>query len=391
MAAGPSEHHGRPVRLVYCVDSFRIGGTELNAVRTVAALDRNRFDIRIVHLQDDGPLRAHYEAMGIPLVHLPIARLYSPGTASQGVKLARMLRQWCVDIVHTHDLYTNIFATPWARVLSDCRVIASRRWWYDAPRAGLTTLNRWSYRFAHCVLANSAGVASLLSTQEHIPARKIVQIPNFLEERAFARADDEARSRQRAQWQIPPGAFVVGSVARLAPVKNHALLLRAAAVLGSNVHVVLIGDGPSRAELEKLALQLNIQGRVHFFGEVMSTGSLHTMFDVSVLCSLSEGFPNSVIEAMAAARPVIATPVGGVLDVVQEGQTGLLVPTDQPERLAHAIRTLQEDPALYTRLARAGERLARERFHQDVVITRLSSMYAAMASDRTRSSNGEAK
>src|SRR5215471_9095199 len=148
----------RAVRVGYCIDSFDVGGTELNAVRTVEALDRQRVQVTVFHLHRTGPLRARYEALGLQLLHLPIGRLYAPRTMAQGVRFARLLRREGIEVVHTHDVYTNIFAAPWAR-LAGCRVIASRRWLDSIPRPGLVPLNRYSYRFAHRVVVNSSVVA----------------------------------------------------------------------------------------------------------------------------------------------------------------------------------------------------------------------------------------
>lgn len=96
-------------RIAYCIDTFAIGGTELNAVRTAEALDPERFELCVIHLQADGPLRARYEKLGVRMVNFPIPNLYSPQTFRQGVRFARLLRDWGADVVHTHDIYTNIF------------------------------------------------------------------------------------------------------------------------------------------------------------------------------------------------------------------------------------------------------------------------------------------
>src|SRR5215469_2827831 len=207
----------RPVRVGHCIDSFEIGGTELNAVRTVEALDLRRFQVTIFHLHRTGPLRARYEALGLQLQHLPIGRLYAPRTAAQGVRFLRLLRREGIEIVHTHDVYTNIFAAPWAR-LAGCRVIASRRWLDALPRPGLGPLNRYSYRFAHRVVVNSSLVARLMIDTERVPAERVVELPNFLEERAFQRVAGELRSARRRRWGVPADAFLIGTVARLARV-----------------------------------------------------------------------------------------------------------------------------------------------------------------------------
>jgi glycosyltransferase involved in cell wall biosynthesis len=375
----------QPVRVGYCIDSFDIGGTELNAVRTVEALDRQRFLVTVFHLHENGPLRARYEALGVRLIHLPIGRLYSPRTALQGMRFVRLLRREAIQVVHTHDLYTNIFAAPWAR-LGGCRVIASRRWLDAAPRPGLRPLNRWSYRFAHRVLTNSALVGKSLVANERVPATRVIELPNFLEERAFHRLDAEARSAQRRRWGVPPGAFVAGAVARLVPVKNHEALIRALPLLAADVHVVLVGDGPSRHALEELARQLHVESRVHFVGQIVGTINLHQFLDVSVLCSRSEGFPNSLIEALAAACPVIATAVGGVPEVITDGRTGLLVPVDDWQALARRLQELRRDATLRAHLTACGLASVRIKYHQSVVITQLEALYQELAGEPVKGS-----
>ena len=368
----------RAIRVGYCIDSFDIGGTELNAVRTLEALDRQRFQVTVFHLHKTGLLRARYEALGVQLVHLSIGRLYSLRTVIQGLRFLRLLRREGIQVVHTHDLYTNIFAAPWAR-LAGCRIIASRRWLFEAPRAGLVPLNRWSYRFAHRIVANSALTARLLVDKERVPATRVVELPNFLEERAFRQVAVEVRSVRRRSWGVPQGAFVVGAVARLAPVKNHAMLIRALPHVGDDVHLVLIGEGPSRAALDDLARNLHVDSRVHFTGQLIEATNLHQFFDVSVVCSRSEGFPNSIIEALAVGCPVVATAVGGIPEVIVDRQTGLLVPLDQPGALAASLQELRQDAQLRKRLGEAGAACVRIKYHQSVVIPQLEALYQNLA------------
>ena len=372
------------IRVAYCIDSFDVGGTELNALRTAEALDRRRFQVTVFHLHESGPLRARYEALGLQLMYLPVGPLYSLRTAAQGVRFLRLLRREAIDVVHTHDVYTNIFAAPWAR-LAGCRVIASRRWLDAIPRPGLVPLNRWSYRCAHRVVANSLFGVRLLIDEEHVPAARVLELPNFLEERAFNHVPEEVRSARRRSWGVPQGAFVIGTVARLAPVKNHAVALRALQQLDEDVHLVLIGEGPSRPALEMLAHELHIERRVHFTGQLVETENLHQFFDVSVLCSRSEGFPNAVIEALAASCPVVATPVGGVPEVILERQTGLLVPVDQPEALAASVQELRRDAALRKRMSEAGLARVRSKYHQTPVIAQLEALYQELAREAGKS------
>jgi L-malate glycosyltransferase len=379
-AASAPGAQSRAIRVAYCIDSFDIGGTELNAIRTLEALDRRRFRVSVFHFHETGPLHARYQALGLQLLHLPIGPLYSPRTAVQGVRFLRLLRRERIEVVHTHDLYSNIFAAPWAR-LAGCRLIASRRWLDASPRAGLLSLNRWSYRFAHRVVVNSSLVARVMVDGEHVPAARVIELPNFLDDRAFQRVTAEERSARRRSWGIPPGAFVIGTVARLAPVKNHAMMLQALRLLDEDVHLVLIGDGPSRRALEELARELQVDRRVHFRGQLVATDNLHQFFDVSVLCSRSEGFPNAVIEALAAGCPVVATPVGGVPEIIVDRQTGLLVPVDHPTALAATLQEVRRDAALRERLAGAGCARVRGRYDQTSVIAQLEALYQDLAQE----------
>jgi glycosyltransferase involved in cell wall biosynthesis len=375
----------RRIRVAYCLDSFAIGGTELNAVRTAEALDPDRIELRVFHLQTHGPLRSRYERLGLAMTHVPIPNLYSPRTAAQGLRFAGALRREDVDVVHSHDVYCNIFAVPWARAFSRCATIASRRWGAKQFGPALVKVNHWSSLLADRVLANSSGVAALLA-HEGVARKKIVEVPNFLAQKAFEAASAAQRLAQRRAWGLPDGAFAVGIVARLSPVKNHEMLLAAVARLDARFHLVLVGDGPSRAGLEDLTRRLGMDSRVHFTGEVSAPHNLHQYLDVSVLCSVSEGFPNTVIEAMAAARPVVATPVGGVVDAVTHGVTGLLVPVGDSAPLADALRMLEADPALRARLGEAGREVARMKFRQEIVIERLSALYEMLAGRRSATS-----
>jgi glycosyltransferase involved in cell wall biosynthesis len=311
------------------------------------------------------------------MVHLPISRLYAPRTARQGWRFARLLRHYAVQVVHTHDLYTNILAVPWAR-LAGRRVIASRRWLYDAPRPGLVPLNRWACKLADRILANSSAVAGVLA-EEGVRTAKIVRIPNFVGARAFARLAPDERAAQRRAWGVPEDAFVVGSVARLAAVKNHQMLLRALCGLSAQIHVLLIGDGPTRAALARLAEELGIGARVHFAGEILPVNNLHQYLDVSVLCSRSEGFPNAVLEALAAQVPVVATAVGGVTDIVTDGESGLLVAVDDVDALRARLQALATDAALRRRLVVAGVARAQSTYSEGAVMSQLAGLYQELA------------
>jgi glycosyltransferase involved in cell wall biosynthesis len=127
--------------------------------------------------------------------------------------------------------------------------------------------------------------------------------------------------------------------------------------------------------LAQLARSLGIAGAVHFTGYLSNERNLHRLLEVSVLCSLSEGFPNAVIEAMAAGRPVVATNVGGIPDAVRDGETGVLVPPGNPDALAGAIELLLRDPERRRTLGGAAQRIARREYHVSTVMASLEALY----------------
>jgi L-malate glycosyltransferase len=368
----------RRIRLVYCLDNMDVGGTELNAVRTAERLDPDRFEIKVVCFRDEGPLRARYEAAGISVLTLRLRHLYDARAVRLGLQLRRFLRTERIDIVHSHDMYSNPFVTPWARAARTPVVIASRRWWQTLPSTKLRVANSLAFRMAHCVLANSPTVAESVRTVERIPRQRVSVIPNFVDDAAFeAPTPNEVRTLRR-EWQLPNDAVVVGCVARLVPVKNHTQLLDAVAQLCAQdiaVHAVIVGDGPTRSLLEAKARALRIEHLVHFAGERLDAINFHQLFDISVLCSLSEGFPNSIVEAMAAGRPVVATAVGGNADAVRDGETGYLVPVGNAGALAVAIGRLARDVSLRERFGSAGRTAARASFHRSAVVPALEALY----------------
>jgi glycosyltransferase involved in cell wall biosynthesis len=368
------------------LDTLEIGGSELNAVRTSERLDRSRFDVRFFCFRTGGPLRSRLDAAGIPVQEIPIRGLATSAALREGLAFRRLLREERFDIVHAHDPYSNIFAAPWARLASGPVVIASQRWWKNVHRPALRIANRIAYRFAHRVLANSPAVAEQVIDHEHVSRARVCMVPNFVDESAFASLDPRLASDLRRDLRLDAGVVSIGIVANLYPVKNHAMLLRAVARFAPrwpSARVVLIGDGGERAGLEEMARSMGIADQVHFAGRRSHVPGLQGLFDIVVLCSFEEGFPNTIVEAMASARPVVATKVGGVGDAVEDRVTGLLVPADDDATLANALESLLADRVQRERMGQAGQLRARRLYYVDVVMNSLESLYRDLVS-RTR-------
>ncbi|HWE43863.1 MAG TPA: glycosyltransferase [Gemmatimonadaceae bacterium] len=360
---------------------MQVGGTELNALRTVEQLDRSRFDVTIISLQPDGPLAERYRVGGIRVVPFRLTSLYAFGSVQQGWRLAAWLRRERIDILHCHDLYSNIFGAPCGRAARLRAVITSRRWLHPARNRQLEIANRAAYRLGHWVLVNSAAVAAAVTSTDRVAAERVLIVPNFVDASAFDDVAEATKAQLWAEIGIPTGAEVVGCIARLAPVKDHATLITAIRILAERrprLHLVLVGDGESRAALERLAEESGIGARVHFAGYRPQRPNLNRLFDISTLASVSEGFPNSIVEAMAAARPVVATRVGGNCDAVRS-HTGVLVGVGDAAGFADAFDRLLAARTLMDRMGSAAQEVAAAEYHAAAVIPHLEAIYTRLA------------
>jgi glycosyltransferase involved in cell wall biosynthesis len=370
------------VRIAFAVDNLQVGGTELNAVRLAERFDRSRFDLRLVSMQPDGPLAERYRRAGVPIDVFSPGTLFGAGALREGRRLRQHLKRQQIDIFHAHDLYSNLFGCPWAR-LAGTKVIASRRW-ADAPLPGRAwaIASRIPYHVAHLAIANSGRVARMLREYDRVPAGRIAVVPNFLDEEAFVPLAPERRRALVEELGLAFATVVIGIVANLRPVKDQATLLRAVARLRPRwpgIRLVLVGEGESREALERLAQELDLTRQIVLAGQRPAHPNLNHLFDISVLCSRKEGFPNSILEAMAAGKPVVATDVGGVGDAVVDGETGILVPCGDVERLAVALESLLADPARGRAMGASGRERARARHSPAAALAALESVYIRLA------------
>jgi glycosyltransferase involved in cell wall biosynthesis len=372
----------RRIRVLYVLDNFQIGGTELNAVRTAERLDRARFEIHALCFRAEGPLRKRYEAAGVPVAIFPIPGLFSPRAPARGAAFARFVRSGDFAIVHAHDRNANIFVAPWARLLTPASVIVSRRWWTEIGPLPHRLAARLAFRVAHRVLVNSPALVGRVESAERVPRGRIVVVSNFVDDEAFAAPPPGFIEETRAELGLAPEHVTIGIVANLRAVKNHALLLDAVGRIAPRwprLRVVLVGDGELRGDLVAQAQRLGIAAQVVFAGYRPQHPSFHHLFDVSVLTSHREGFPNVIVEAMAAGRAVVSTTVGGVADAVVHGENGLLVPPGEPDALAAALEMLLNDPARRRGMGAAGRRLAEKRFSARPALNQLEALYETLA------------
>jgi glycosyltransferase involved in cell wall biosynthesis len=212
-----------------------------------------------------------------------------------------------------------------------------------------------------------------------VELRKLQVIDNGIDLARFA-PDARARAEARRELGVPDDAWVVGTVGRLVDLKNHALLVRALAPTGQ--HVVIVGEGPERAALEELVAALGVGARVCLAGRRADVPRMLTAFDVFALPSTSEGLPLVLPEAMATALPVVATRVGGVPQVVDEGVTGFLVPSQDEAALRDRLATLAADPGRARAFGARARELALERYSLERMWAAYRAIYERVAARR---------
>lgn len=363
------------MRLVFVVDSFMVGGSELAALRTFRLL-RDQATISVVHFHPDGPLLAEYRAMDADMHHVPLYSMRDPRNLISVYGLRRTIAALAPHVVHAHDAYSNMLLLAVSSLGSQWGWISSRRWLDQIVRPVHARLNDLAFRRSAAVTVNSEAVAAHMVTRENVPAHKIVVIPNFVDVPVVTTAPAEADER---------APVTIGMVSRLTPIKRHDVALRALRILrdgGLAPRLVIVGDGIAREQIENLAAELGLAEQVLLVGERHGGAKLHIEFDISLATSDSEGSPNSVLEAMAAGRPVVATDVGGTRDLIRHGENGLLVPRRDPEAVATALRSLILNPSSRSRLATAGRKTAIDHYSPAVIEAKLLTLYERVARGR---------
>jgi L-malate glycosyltransferase len=343
-----------PIPIAVLLNSFHPGGTEHQMTELIARLDPHFFDVHVACLTRQGSLRARVASRGIPITEFPIRTLKSIVTARQMLRFARWCRQHSIQVLQTCDFYANVFGLP-AGALARVPVrLGSRRDVFMPERTPAhERLQRIAYQFAHRVVANSSAAVDRL-IEEGLPDWKVAPIANGLD---MERYDASARTL--------PARRVITTVANLRPGKGHDVLLKAAARVirrMPDVTFQIVGDGPQREELERLAARLRISTQVQFLGYRDDVPYVLRESDVFAFPSFMEASPNAILEAMAASLPIVATRVGGIPEVIEHERSGLLVSPGDDRALAAALVRLIERPALAAQLGAAARKVVESRF-----------------------------
>jgi glycosyltransferase involved in cell wall biosynthesis len=362
------------LRILQVIDGLNVGGAEVLLVDLVRSLREAGHAVQVAY-STPGPLAARLAEMGAPLTRLPRFARVDPFLL---LRLVRLMRREKPDIVHTHlfksDLHGRL-AARWAGVPVVVSTAHNNDAW--AKRAPLGWLYGRTAQLADRIIAVSDEVREYQIKYTFLPPEKIVTIDNGVDLCRFEGQESAGRAL-RAEFGIASDAPLVGIIGRLTPQKDHAAFLQAAVQISTALpaaRFLVVGDGPLREELIAQARSFKLEEAVIFCGLRSDIPAVLAALDVLVFSSRWEGLPVSLLEGMAAARPIVSTAVGGVPGAAADGESALLVPPADPSALAEATLRVLRDPALARKLSAAARARVREKYSLDSMLKRTLALY----------------
>lgn len=371
------------MRIVHLIQSApRVYGAERCALLELRALRQRGLDAQALVLHETrmgeaaGALEQALREAGVPVTRVEST---SPVSARLLLHLVRALGRLQPHLLHSHGLKTDVLGFLVSRVLRLPLLVEVHGWLRpeeDRRVRFYEALDRQVLRRCEAALALSRDYESELS---RLGVRRLHLLPSGIDVEGL-RAQPVRRNLRR-ELAIPEGARVAGMVARLSPEKGHRDFLFALAEARQrlpSLYSLVIGDGPLLGALQAEAEQLGLDGHVRFVGYQEDVADAYRALDVVVSCSRHEGLPLCLIEAMALERPVVAMATGGCADIVQHGETGLLVPRGDRAALAEALVELAADPDRCRRLGQAGLARARQHYSVEAWAQRAESVYRSL-------------
>ncbi len=366
--------------------SFYSGGSERQAVQLARLLhEEGSFRVFVGCLNGAGELRGEVERLGIgEIPEFKLTSFYDANFLRQVGRCAEFIKKNDISVVHTHDFYTNIFGMLAAFFAGVPARVASKRETFSKTK-NQSLIERQAFRLADKILVNADAVKHFLTAQG-VSESKIVTVYNGLDLQRLSPAANVKRQEILAELGLPSdeNKQFVTIVANLrSDVKNHRMFLKAAQKVKKEVAdaaFVLAGEGELTESLKNFAADLGVEKDVFFTGNCAKVGELLSISDVCVLSSKSEGFSNSILEYMSAAKPVVATRVGGANEAVIENETGFLIESDDDEALAKRLVELLQNPEKSNRFGRRGREIVEEKFTLAAQLAKTLKLYNELLS-----------
>ncbi|PCJ65417.1 MAG: hypothetical protein COA73_02340 [Candidatus Hydrogenedentota bacterium] len=365
-------------RICYVVPSLGAGGTERQLLTLIRELSSD-CEIMVVCTNSDGAWAGDARRLGKVFV-LNLRGGWDP---RMGSKLRKLFRIYKPDIVHSFMFGFDYTVNKAARSESVSVVISSRRQLADWKKTRHIKLQQKANRMVDAIVANSQAVADFAADQEKETVDRYTVIYNGIDSENFVSNADKGIVGKRLG--VPDGKQVVGMVANYAPVKDHALFVKMASILcqrRNDIHFLLVGSGPLQDNVNRL---IHSEGLTDQFTQLTTISELpdvYHLLSVKVLTSQNEGCPNVVMEAMASGTPVVASAVGGIPELIDDGVTGSLVASRDPEAFADAVEAYLNDVDKAQSVGEAAARSIRERFSVEKMIDDYRGLYAELLTSK---------
>lgn len=363
------------------IGSFNQGGSERQAVQLTKLLHSDEtFNVFPVTLNREGGLLKELEEIGFTdIPEFKLTSFFNLRFLKQIRACSKFIKTNKIEIVHTHDFYTNVFGILAARFAGVLVKIASKRETGGMRSAMQNRIEKFIFKIADAITVNAEAVKNYL-IEKDIPAEKIRITYNGLDlERLEPKETDREKICDKLGLPKDENIKFITIVANLRhEVKNQEMLLRAAERLKENhpnAHYVFAGEGERKEELEDLAKELQISKNTHFIGRCEIVPELLSISFACCLTSTAEGFSNSILEYMSAAKPVIATNVGGASEAIIDGETGYLVESNDDKLLAESLSLLLKNPAKSVEMGDLGRKIIEKNFSSEIQLQNVISLY----------------
>ena len=374
----------RPI--IWMIDSLGPGGAEQLMPTILKNLKQAGFNIRICALQirAGNPIASELERLGLPVDLVPISNLRQP---SNLFRVLRYLRLHHPQLLHTQLEFADILGTVAAKILGipSISTVHTLDVFPEKKSAWGRMKLRWFLlgKFCDRVIAVSEKTRLHYLQSGGLPPDKVITLYNGVDISRFKNTDASKIAKTKQALHLPLNSKVIITVAVLREPKGIQFMIRALpAILEQcpDVHYLIVGDGEHGSILTDLVAGLAIKNHVTFAGHRTDIPNLLICCDIFVLPTLKDALPTVLIEALAADRPVVASDVGGVPEIIENGVNGLLVAPGDPSKLAEACLRILKDNDLSRQIVLAGSKTVRQRFNIDTQIEQLSRMYEELTS-----------
>jgi glycosyltransferase involved in cell wall biosynthesis len=372
----------RPVRVCFLIDELATAGTETQLVALIQNLDRARVQPYLVLLRGDSSTSRSLEPDDCPIVRLGVGSLHNPITALRAIRFIHFLWRERIDVVQVYFPDSSYFGVPAAWLAGVRHRLRTRNNIGHWLTPGHRLLGRALNVFTTATIANCAAARAALLADEKPDPDSVFVLPNGVDLDRFLTIElprDPARC--------------VGAVANLRHIKGIDVLVAAAARLKDDFPELcfhIAGEGEERPRLLEQIRAAGLDRRFLLPGSQSDIPAFLSGLDVAVLPSRAEGMSNAVLEYMAAARPIVATRVGAMPEMIHDGEHGLLVPTDDPAALAEAIARLLTDPQHALRLGCAARQRARKQYSRTAMVRRFEEFYTRLVFQPERAAHAAA-